>query len=75
MWSQKVDKMFWPFAIKAAAERMNSLHIDTGGHIPESKFYGVNIEKNKPIGPAALRHMDRQTVSSIIYYYCYVRHM
>ncbi len=25
----------------------------------------------KPIGPAALRHMDRQTVSSI-YYYCYV---
>ena len=27
---------------------------------------------NKPIGPAAIRHMDRQTVSSI-YYYCYVR--
>jgi hypothetical protein len=26
----------------------------------------------KLIGPAALRHMDRQTVSSI-YYYCYVR--
>jgi hypothetical protein len=38
-----VDQMFWPFAIKAAAERMNSLHIDTDGHTPASKFYGVNI--------------------------------
>jgi hypothetical protein len=44
MWPQMVDQMFWPFAIKAAAERMNSLHIDTEGHTPESKFYGVNIE-------------------------------
>jgi hypothetical protein len=40
-----VDQMFWPYAIKAAAERMNSLHIDTEGHTPESKFYGVNIFK------------------------------
>jgi hypothetical protein len=39
-----VDQMFWPFAIKAAAERMNSLHIDTDGHTPVSKFYSVNIE-------------------------------
>ncbi len=45
---QMVDQMFWPFAIKAAAERMNSLHIDTDGHTPESKFYGVNIE-NIPV--------------------------
>jgi hypothetical protein len=44
MWPQMVDEMFWPFAIKAAAERMNSLHIDTDSHTPESKFYGVNIE-------------------------------
>jgi hypothetical protein len=44
MWPQTVDEMFWPFAIRAAAERMNSLHIDTDGHTPESKFYGVNIE-------------------------------
>jgi hypothetical protein len=36
MWPQMVDQMFWPFAIKAAAERMNSLHIDTEGHTPES---------------------------------------
>ncbi len=27
---------------------MNSLHIDTDGHTPESKFYGVNIE-NIPV--------------------------
>jgi hypothetical protein len=43
MWPQMVDQMFWPFAIKAAAERMNSLHIDTYGYTPESKFYCVNI--------------------------------
>jgi hypothetical protein len=43
-----VDKMFWPFAINAVAERMNSLHIDTDGHTPQSKFYGVNIE-NIPV--------------------------
>jgi hypothetical protein len=40
--------MISPFAIKAAAERMNSLHIDIDGHTPESKFYGVNIE-NIPV--------------------------
>ncbi len=45
MWPQMDDQMFWPFAIKAAAERMNSLHIDTEGQTPESKIYGVNIEK------------------------------
>jgi hypothetical protein len=44
VWPQMVDQMFWPFAIKAAIERINSLHIDTEGHTPESKFYGVNIE-------------------------------
>ncbi len=44
IWPQMVDQMFWPFAIKTAAERMNSLHIDTDSHTTESKFYGVNIE-------------------------------
>jgi hypothetical protein len=48
MWPQLIDQMFWLFAIKAAAERMKSLHIDTEGHTPESKFYGVNIE-NIPV--------------------------
>ncbi len=45
MWPQMVDQMLWPFAIKTAAERMKSLCIDTDGHTPESKFYGVNIKK------------------------------
>jgi hypothetical protein len=40
--------MFWPFAIKAATEKINSLHIDTEGHTPDSKIYGVNIE-NIPV--------------------------
>jgi hypothetical protein len=43
MWPQMVDQMFWPFANKAAAERMNSLHINTDGNTPDSKFYGINI--------------------------------
>jgi hypothetical protein len=43
-----VDQMFWPFAIKAAAEKMNSIHIDTDGHTPESRFYVVKIE-NIPV--------------------------
>jgi hypothetical protein len=47
MWPQMVDQMS-PFAIKAAAEIMNRLHIDTDGRTPESKFYGVNIE-NIPV--------------------------
>ena len=28
MWPQMIDEMFWPFAIKAFAERHTSLHID-----------------------------------------------
>jgi hypothetical protein len=48
MWAQIADQMFWPFAIKAAAERMNSLHINIDGNTPESKFYGINIE-NIPV--------------------------
>jgi hypothetical protein len=48
MWPQMVDQMFRPFAIKASAEKMNSLHIDTDGHTPKSKFYGFNIE-NIPV--------------------------
>jgi hypothetical protein len=48
MWPQIMDQMFWPFVIKAAAERMNRLHIVTGSHTPESKFYCVNIE-NIPV--------------------------
>jgi hypothetical protein len=44
MWPQMIDQMFWPFAVKAMAERMNSITIDTNGETPESKFYGVPLE-------------------------------
>jgi hypothetical protein len=36
--------MFWPFAIKAMAERMNSLHVNQDGNTPESLMYGVILE-------------------------------
>jgi hypothetical protein len=45
MWPQMVDQMIWPFAIKAAAERMNSFHIDTEGHTPKSKFMVLTLKK------------------------------
>jgi hypothetical protein len=44
-WPQMVDTMFWPFAIKAMAERMNSLHMDNEGNTPESLMYGVDLER------------------------------
>jgi hypothetical protein len=40
-------------------------------HCIELEAFIRSLTSNKPIGPAALRHMDRQTVSSI-YYYCYM---
>jgi hypothetical protein len=43
-WLQMVDTMFWPFAIKAMAKCMNSLHMDNEGNTPESLMYGVNLE-------------------------------
>jgi hypothetical protein len=44
LWPQMIDKMFWPFAVKAIAERMNSITININGETPESKFYGVPLE-------------------------------
>eukprot|EP00956_Cyclotella_meneghiniana_P001276 scaffold1377_cov23-Cyclotella_meneghiniana.AAC.1 len=41
MWPEMITTMFWPFALKAMAERMNKLHIHLYGSTPESKFYGV----------------------------------
>jgi hypothetical protein len=43
-WPQMIHTMFWPFAIKAMAERMNSLHVDQDGNTPESLMYGVDLE-------------------------------
>ena len=36
-----VDSMFWPFAFKAMAERINNLQVDLEGNTPESKLHGV----------------------------------
>jgi hypothetical protein len=49
MWPQMVDQMFWLFAIKVAAERMNSLHIDTDGHTPEFKFRVLTLKQKLPV--------------------------
>jgi hypothetical protein len=43
-WPQMVDTMFWPFAIKAMAERLNSLHMDNDSNTPESIMFGVNLD-------------------------------
>ena len=45
-WPQMIDTMFWPFAMKAQAERMNCLHLDRDGKSPESKLHGVKIEEH-----------------------------
>ena len=44
MWPQMIDSMFWPFAFKAMAERMNTLHINLDGSTPESLLYDVKVE-------------------------------
>ena len=43
MWPQMIDKMFWPFSIKAVAEIHNSLHIDHKGRTPSSILHGVYL--------------------------------
>ena len=42
--------MFWPFALVAAADRMNNLHVDMHGQFPEMKF------SNTIGSPTRLRH-------------------
>ena len=44
MWPKMKDEIFWPFAIKAVAERHSSLHIDCKGQTPSSIFHGVDLE-------------------------------
>ena len=39
-----IDDMFWPFAIKAVAERLNSLQVDVLGQTPESILHSVGVE-------------------------------
>eukprot|EP00957_Ditylum_brightwellii_P000920 73898-Ditylum_brightwellii.AAC.1 len=44
-WPQMIDTMFWPFAMKAFAKQMNKLHVDLNNETPESKMYGVSLDK------------------------------
>ena len=41
MWPAMITTMFWPFALKAMAERLNRLHIHPDGSTPESRLYGT----------------------------------
>ena len=41
MWLNMIDEMFWPFSIKAVAERLNILYVDLTGQKPESILHGV----------------------------------
>ena len=43
-----IDEIFWPFSIKAAAERLNSMKIDLKVRTPESILQGVEVE-NIPV--------------------------
>ena len=40
-----IDDMFWPFAMKAVAERLNSLQVDTQGRTPESILHDIKVEE------------------------------
>ena len=44
MWPNMIDEIFWPFAIKAVAERLNSLQVDLAGQTPDSILHGIKIE-------------------------------
>ena len=44
MWPQIIDGVFWPFAIKSVAERINSLQIDTLIRTLESILHGIDVE-------------------------------
>ena len=45
MWPQMIDNMFWPFAIKAVAEQLSSLQVDTQGQTPESILHDIKVEE------------------------------
>ncbi len=41
MWPQMIDTMFWPFAIKAAAEGHNCLSLNDSGITPNAALHGI----------------------------------
>ena len=48
MWPQMIDYMFWPFAMKSVAERLNDLQIDTEDRTPESILHEVGVKDLPP---------------------------
>ena len=44
MWPQMIYEMFWPFAIKSVAERLNSFQVDILGWTPESILHGFEVQ-------------------------------
>ena len=48
MWPQMIDKIFWPFFIKAVAGTHNSLQVDHKGRTPSSIVNGVDFE-DRPV--------------------------
>ena len=42
MWPQMIDSMFWPFAMKAMADRHNSLQTNQKGQTPKSIMYNIS---------------------------------
>ena len=44
-WPEMIDSIFWPFAMKAAAERHNSLSVNDKNQTPSSVLYNVEIEE------------------------------
>ena len=44
MWLQMIDKMFWPFSMKAISEWLNSLQVYHKGRTPESILHVVNVK-------------------------------
>ena len=40
-WPEYISSMLWPFALLAAADRINNMHIDMDGMTPNMKFSQV----------------------------------
>ena len=45
MWPGMTDTMFWPFALIAAADCLNTLHLNPDRLTPESRLHGVELEE------------------------------
>ena len=43
-WPEMIDSMLWPFVMKAAAERHNSLSVNAKNQTPSSVLYNVELK-------------------------------